>query len=238
MHESRVCPDYNDECFNGPNHEFIVRGCLDDIPFLGKVQYEIPPLDLDNQKYRTCSTSLCNDERIFKEYCQTCSSNISCSETVCPFSLHPMGCYSKINSESVVEESGCTVSLAPNEMENCNETDLCIISVFDEITTNQMEEITELTESNQTNIETMYTVEINPMISNVDNPSDIEIITETETPVNSIEETLSCIQCIGDLNSECAKLISPRKFEIECEISGRHSCYTSTKGKQIKIVFL
>lgn len=201
-------------------------------------------MDLDNEKYRTCSTSLCNNEEIFKEYCIRCESgddvncNIDTNSTTkveCPLSLVPMGCYHKVDKDDVVVSKGCVSSLNPEEAELCaGEVNPCVIIIGnnEKIKTEESDPVTvevntipaieDQTDKNDTTI---------PLITS---PAIVEDSIQGEKGNNvsiSTVEYLNCIRCDSEIDAECGTLFNSHKWETECNTSDRNGCFTATNSK-------
>lgn len=129
--ESKVCKNYDNECYIHVQNNQIQRGCLNDLP---KKAMKGTNIRFDCKEYESdicekCSDQIdCNNRIIEVEFCLNCTSedSYSCKSNPnpgmrekCPLNLKPLGCYLFEHRKDL--KRGCLSSLDKLERNNCRE---------------------------------------------------------------------------------------------------------------------
>lgn len=129
----KVCRDYTDKCFTRVvNEDKVERGCLKEFATNKTFPRVSLDQDISTLTLRTCSTPMCNEEDVKKEYCITCDSNddINCRNNVtiemqtrCPLTLTPSGCFHYVDPEKDLVRRGCVAEVDSEKGNHKKSTD-------------------------------------------------------------------------------------------------------------------
>ena len=121
---SKVCQNYQDECFVHVTNDTITRGCLEEVP---KFKEDCNNGDLCE---KCANDKNCNKNKVDGEFCLTCDSQADSNcrtnvtigmRTQCPLAVKPLGCYRYEDDGGAIVKRGCLSNVTQNEIDHCRQ---------------------------------------------------------------------------------------------------------------------